>query len=497
MVKCQYSAIAAVDTKYIPIREFKQMSNERRIAEKARREESALALGVDLTASATPRAMSRGGMCGTWRAPGSARGADPVAGIMPRNSVASSVSSKDQSTEGNGGLIVKANSNILVVHNYKRPFPSKPKEDKSNANSGAHTPRQPSPLSISPPAVPGIKGMVVPRLNLATLNAEDNSSPAEGSGGKTGKTWMADHWRKRHGGDPDTHRSAADLDDNWRTPSARALPETEEGAQPKPDGQNSAAVPQSARSWQPPSAPVSARGQAPPRSARSSFYQRWDNPPLSSRADQVGSWRSTPRDVADSADSWRTNEDQQGKRQDDHHNAPTRSAGTSGANHSADKLSPKDGVYRTPRNRIPNPSPNVQRFSPRDFRHDPPANGPFSARYAGNGGHMSPMRGNYKGDRGILNGPQSQPRSEQQRMGGKHGSQSARTNGSMRYSAGGKEGGQKGSVKRDEVNRAAGNRGTYGSFDRREYKGYKGEMAGPNSRDWTARGSAGMSNTQN
>lgn len=489
LVKCQYTPIAVVDAKYIPIREFKEISHERRIAEKVRREESALALGVDLTSSSTPGVMPRGGMGGIRRAPGTSRGA----GITPRNSAASSISSKDQA-EGNGGLIVKANSNILVVHNYKRPFPSKSKEEKSPANSGAHTPRQTSPPSVSPPAVPGIKGMVVPRLNLATLNAEDNTSQAEGSGGKTGKTWMADHWRKRHGGDPDTHRSAADLDDNWRAPSARAHPEPEEAVQPKPDAQNSGAVPQSARSWQPPAAPVSARGQGPPRSARSGFYQRWDNPPVSSRADQVGSWRSTPRDAGDSADSWRTNEDHQGKGQVEHYNGHSQSTGPSGADHGAERLPAKDGVYQTPRNRVPNL--NLPRFSPRDFRHDPPAIGPYSARHAGNG-QMSPARGRYRRDGGMVSPPQGPPVAEHQRGAAKHGSHSARGNGSIRYSAGGKEGGHRGAGKRDGANRAAGNRGTYGNFDRREYKGYKGDVAGPNSRDWTSRGSAGMSDARN
>ncbi|GMH44198.1 hypothetical protein BSKO_12132 [Bryopsis sp. KO-2023] len=590
--------------------EIKKLSQERRVAEKARREGSAANLGVDLTStsSATPHTTPRD-LNGMWRPLNSAR-APLVPGpssTTPRVApppLPLSARGAPSEEKKKAELIVKANSNILVVHGFKRPYPSKPREEKpkkssagkgdgardseASANSAAPVkPSKPSKASkksgkSTKPALGlelGTKGTgtLVPRLNLATLNDEDTSqnSGSSKNDDPSGKTWMADHWRKRHGGDPDTHRSAADLDDNWRMPSARVATVADEGDAPV-DASASAAVPNSARPWRPQQTPGSARGQAPPRSARNSKYQRWENPPKSSRADEASSWRTTPRgEPADSTNSWRASKEGDNTKREMHADGlnvtprgemprlplnstprgdvpplapnltprgharlppshtpremgrqaplartPRNHVPRQNAPHMSPNLTPRNqGALKvTPRNLVPRLSPRIERFSPRDFRNDPPANGPYSARNAGpataNGHRGGSGRrgaggaGRYKQDGGNAPnsaryasgppGPSGETTSSVSLQPDSAGSNGGRT-GSGRYSAGGRESDGRGSRRNGNRGGSTGgnsggntggnNRGTFGSFERKANRGFGG-FQGANSKDWTVQRAA-------
>lgn len=464
-------------------REYKKISKERRIAEKARREASAAALNIDLTAptsSSTPRMLNSDG---TWRAADSARQlAIPGAKGARRMSPPPVLSARDASGEGKGALIVKANPNILVVHGYKRPYTPKPKEETSQSKNGERTPRGPATQSGKPSLGLGGKGSLVPRLNLATLQVDD-SSPAEPSGSKSGKTWMADHWRMRHGGDPDTHRSVADMDEDWRAPSAR-LPLEDVNGEPK-EASSKTAVPQSARPWQPQGGPGGSRGQAPPRSARSARNQpRRENPLPSSRADQADTWRSTPRDVVDSADSWRAREESSFRGKNDQYAKYTNST-----NEGHDSKSHWNS--RTPRNQASPYGLSGSRFSPRESGYNQPkGTGPHSARHLDEGQHIidaGPTSARYSSSPHQHMGQTNFDR----RQGGVN-----KSSGFTRYSAGGREGERKGKAQYQN-SRLAGNRGTYGNFDHTDYRDSRGGLQDASSNDWTSHGSARASRTQN
>lgn len=332
-------------------RELEEGAKVLKMKAKADRETRAARLGIDLAANFTPRVTPRGGRLNALRqAPilgintsgpnsmlrtghtsslssGQKPGPGPNSGRwrsqLPADGHASGEAPKKGSTpelqsnpppplESKSGKVTKASPNILVVDGFKRPYPSKPRPEKT-AGGGNATNSASTNTAARPNAVP--------KLNLAVVKTDGKSSqqvksPEDSERAGDPGTWPGSHWhsKKRGTEPPSSVRSVADEKDSWRRNTGSSVQSTgPQSARPWVTGQDSrltvtppatarpyigvqdttaVSPPGSARPWV---AGQDSRGVGNlPGSARRRQYPRWDAP-KSSRADMASSWRSTPR----------------------------------------------------------------------------------------------------------------------------------------------------------------------------------------------------------